>query len=95
MYLKLLIILYADDTVIFSDNKDDLQVAFNVFSEYRLQWRLTVNISKTKIVVFSKGRTKHDINFTFQTETIEIIDDYKYFGIFLGKSRSYVQAKNT
>ena len=93
MYLKLLILLYADDTVSFSDNKDDLQLTFNVFSECCLQLRSTVNISKTKIVVFSKGRTKHYINFTFQTKNMEIVDTYKYLGIFLGKSGSYVQAK--
>ena len=93
MYLKLLILLYADDTVSFSDNKDDLQLTFNVFSECCLQLRSTVNISKTKIVVFSEGRTKHYINFTFQTKNMEIVDTYKYLRIFLGKSGSYVQAK--
>ena len=33
-YLKILVLLFADDTVIFATNKDDLQVALNVFEHY-------------------------------------------------------------
>ena len=35
-YLKLWVILYADDTVLMSDNKDDLQHALNMFNNYCL-----------------------------------------------------------
>ena len=93
MYLKLWVILYADDTVLLSDNKDDLQLALNVFSNYCLQWKLQVNIKKTKIVVFSKGRKQRNMTFTLQEEEIEIVDEYKYLGIVLGKSGSNVAAK--
>ena len=34
MYIKLLMLLFADDTVIFATNKEDLQVALNVFEQY-------------------------------------------------------------
>ena len=30
VYFKLLVLLYADDTVLFSDNSDDMQLALNV-----------------------------------------------------------------
>ena len=93
MYLKLWVILYADDTVLLSDNKDDLQLALNVFSNYCSQWKLQVNIKKTKIVVFSKGRKQRNMKFTLQKEEIEIVDEYKYLGIVLGKSGSNVAAK--
>ena len=46
IYIKLLILLFADDTVIFATNKEELQVALNVFEQYCDKWRLTVNISK-------------------------------------------------
>ena len=45
-YLKLWVILYADDTVLLSDNKNDLQLALNVFINYCLQWKLQVYIKK-------------------------------------------------
>ena len=34
IYFKLLILLYADGTVLFSDSCDDLQYALNAFEEY-------------------------------------------------------------
>ena len=35
------------------------------------------------------------IHFTFKTENIEIVDKYKYLGIYSWSSGSYVQAKET
>jgi hypothetical protein len=58
VYLKLFILLYADDTVIFSDNEEDLKIALNKFKEYCDQWKLNINVNKTKIMIFSKGRPK-------------------------------------
>ena len=34
VYFKLLVLLYADDTVLFSDNSNDMQHALNVFEEF-------------------------------------------------------------
>ena len=34
MYLKLLLLLYTDDTVIFAESPADLQAALNIFEEY-------------------------------------------------------------
>ena len=42
-YLKLLILLYADDTVIFSNDKGDFQECLNAFNEYCEMWKLTMN----------------------------------------------------
>lgn len=93
IYFKLLILLYADDTVLFSDNSDDLQHALNIFEEYCNSWKLKINISKTKIVVFGRGKLKRNMHFTFQQHDIEIVDEYKYLGVYLGRSGSFIAAK--
>ena len=54
-YFKLFILLYADDTVIISETSDGLKEALNTFESYCNDFKLSVNISKTKIVIFSKG----------------------------------------
>ena len=46
----------ADDIVIFSENTEELQNAQNVFQEYCTTWRLTVTITKARILIISKGR---------------------------------------
>lgn len=93
IYLKLLVLLYADDTVIFSDDKDNLQHALNVFEDYCKEWHLTVNTSKAKVVSFSRGRVSKNVFFLFQNTKLEMVNEYKYLGIFLGRSGSFVSAK--
>ena len=94
IYLKLIILLYADDTVIFSDNGDGLQYAVNTFNEYCDKWRLTVNAAKMKIIIFnSRGRPKPTTKFILKGADIEIINEYKYLGIYFSQSGAFVSAK--
>ena len=53
-YLKLYILLYADDTIIMAENPYQLQLALNALNEYCQTWKLKINISKTKIIRFVK-----------------------------------------
>jgi hypothetical protein len=53
IYLELFVLLYADDTVLFSDSASDLQLQLNIFCEYCNIWKLKVNSSKSKIIIFS------------------------------------------
>lgn len=93
-YLKLLILLYADDTVIFSNSENGLQHALSMFSEYCNKWRLTVNISKTKVIIFnSRGKPKPTLQFTFNGHNIDIINEYKYLGIYFSQSGAFSSAK--
>jgi hypothetical protein len=49
------ILLYADDTVLISENVNGMQTMLNIFSEYCNTWKLQVNIAKTNVVIFSKS----------------------------------------
>ena len=70
-YIKLLILLFADDTVLFSNNKDELQHMLNLFEHSCDDWKLTVNISKTKILIFTSGRYAQNLHFLFKGTEIE------------------------
>ena len=48
IYLKLFILLYADDTIIISESKEGLQLALNAYIEYSNESRLTTNVDKSK-----------------------------------------------
>ena len=56
--LKLYVLLYADDTIIMAEGPNELQLALNALSEYCQAWKLTINIDKTKIIRFSRGKPK-------------------------------------
>ena len=67
VFLKLLLLMYADDTVILSDDKDTLQYALNAFEDYCNGWHLTENIQKTKDVILIGGGQIKDISLHTKT----------------------------
>ena len=92
IYLKVMILLYADDTVLFSDSETDMQQALSVFNTYCKTWRLTVNVEKTKIVVFSGGKQK-EYRFKFDGIGIEVKKEYKDLGIYFTRGGGCMKAK--
>ena len=64
-FLKLLVIMYADDTVLFADSKENLQNCLNGLNSYCNKWKLQVNAEKTKVLIFSNRKVNgKKINFT-------------------------------
>ena len=55
MCFKMFVLLYADDTMLLAESSDDLQHALNIFEIFCTEWKLTVNIEQTKIIVFGCG----------------------------------------
>ena len=93
IFLKVFLLVYADDTVIFGEEARDLQKALFMFENYCKIWKLTVNISKTKGLIFSKGRPNKKLHFIFNECELEIVNNYKYLGILLSRSGSFSKNK--
>ena len=53
IYLKMFAHLYADETVLMSENSDGLQTLLDSCYEYSKLWKLKVNFDKPKIMLFS------------------------------------------
>ena len=51
---KLFMLLYVDDTVIFADNAEELQLGLNLLSDYCTRWKIKVKVSKTKTLISRK-----------------------------------------
>ena len=47
-FLKITVLLYVDDTIVFADSAKGLQKALNSLNQYCEQWKLTVNEKKNK-----------------------------------------------
>ena len=93
IYLKVMLLLYADDTVLFSNTENDMQLALDNFHLYCTKWRLTVNTDKTKIVVFSGGKHK-TYSFTLNGSNLEVTNEYKYLGSVFTRGGSFTTAKH-
>ena len=90
MYEKLLLMLYADDTIIFAESPEKLQNALTCFEEYCNLWKLKVNTDKTKIMIFGKSnKNKGSFSFTYGGSNIEIVDSFKYLGVIFTNSRNF------
>lgn len=51
-YLRLYVLLYADDTILLAESETELQRCLDALYSYCDTWGLQINTSKTKIVVF-------------------------------------------
>lgn len=52
--IGILLLMYADDLALVSDNVFGLQRKINCLESYCNKWGLSVNMTKTKVVVFLK-----------------------------------------
>ena len=81
-YFKLFLLMYADDIVLFSETADGLQNGLNCMNQYCQKWKGTVNIQKTKVMVFRKGGTlRRNTRFYYGEHEIEIVNKFAYLGI--------------
>ena len=92
LYFRLLVLLYADDTVLLCSNAEDLQCTLDKFDQYCAIWKLKVNIKKTKIVVFGARKTSQ-YQFHLGDEVVEIAEKYKYLGVYFSQTRSFLNAR--
>ena len=93
---KMFMLLYADDIVIFANSADELQHGLDLLLNYCNIWKLTVNVSKTKVMVFRKGGIlPRNIYFYFNGERLEIVKEFKYLCMVFTTGASFAAAQNT
>ena len=73
-------LLFPDDLVLLSPTKEGLQQHLDLMHRLCQTWALTVNLSKTKIMVFQK-RQDHKYKFHIDTVALEHTKYYTYLGL--------------
>ena len=77
-------LLYADDLILLSESEKGLQSCLDSLNSYCNRWKLKINVTKTKVMVFSKGKRKlSQFNFTIDNQHIEAVEKCKYLGVIL------------
>ena len=89
-------LLFASDLPIFLLSKEDLQKQISILEQYSNEWGLELNLSKTKIVIFSKqGATIRKFKFCFHGQEIEIVKQYTCIGfIFILSGKKHQGIEN-
>ena len=94
--LKVFLVLYADDIVIFASSAQELQSNLNILSEYCDRNRLKVNTAKTKIMVFRRGGIlPRDLKFYYFDEELSIVNNFSYLGIVFSTGGSFSECHKT
>ena len=65
-------LLFADDLVLLSSTKEGLQQHLDLLHRFCQTWALTVNLSKTKIMVFQKISSRQDHKYKFRLDTVAL-----------------------
>ena len=89
--------LFADDTTLFynTSNIDDIpsmvQSDLTILQEYFNSNMLSINLSKTKFMIFKSAQksVNVDINISICNVKIEIVESYKYLGIILDSNLTW------
>ena len=92
LLIKMFVLLYADDTIVLAENEHQLQTALDTVHQYCTRYNLSVNINKTKIVVFSSGKVRNFPMFKYGSSTIEVVSEYVYLGVTMMYSNKYAKA---
>lgn len=85
-------LLYADDIVLLATNCFDLQSKINIIQQYFHDNELTVNLAKTKVIIFKINRYKLVKPKLFWCENeIEIVNKYVYLGVPFYENCNFLQ----
>ena len=81
-------LLYVDDLVLLSRTPEGLQQSLSLLEQYCHDWALTVNLDKTRVMVFQKkARSQgHKHQFLYKGQVLQHSSSYSYLGIDISAS---------
>ena len=80
--ISIFLLMYADDTVLISESSAGLQSMLDALLSYNREWKLSLNVTKTKIVVFRNGGVlRENDKWFYNNNEIEVVDEYSYKGL--------------
>ena len=91
--VKLVLLFYADDLVMFSDTPEGLQLQIDNLFTYCNRWKLTLNTDKSRIVVFKKGNRPLNFIWHFGEDVLKVTNEIPYLGIVFSANGSFNKAQ--
>ena len=81
VFIRLYLLLYADDMVLLAESPQELQAALHGMQHYCTTWRLEVNVQKTKVMIFSRRRIRSTPDFVYNGKHLEVVSSFRYLGV--------------
>ena len=78
---KIWYLAYADDLAMVCDDKEDLNETIIAVERFCLEKELNINVKKTKIMSFGRGRPVKMPEFMMSNEKVEVVNSFRYLGL--------------
>ena len=89
------ILLYADDIALCADNVNDLQILLCTLEKYCENWKMNVNMKKSKIIVIRNGGPlRSNEKWYFKKQAMETTSHYKYLGVMFSSKLTWNLAQD-
>jgi hypothetical protein len=86
-------LFYADDLALVSTTVAGLQAQLDLLQAYSKRWRLTVNVKKTKVVVYTTARGAVAApQLIYMSAPIEVLDTFRYLGVDLHSTKPFASS---
>ena len=73
-----------------SETEERLKHGLVLLENYCDRWKLTVNATKTKVMIFRQGgRVNRNIRFIYKEDVLEIVSKFTYLGIVFTTGGSF------
>lgn len=90
--INLRVLLYADDIVILADNPNTLQAMIENLEKYCLEWNMSINMDKSKILVFRRGgRLGRNEKWFLNGLPVQTVESYVYLGVKFTSKMSFTK----
>ena len=78
------ILLYADDTVVCTNNVNDQNRALEIINNYCLKHEIMINVGKTKFMFFNESQLKRrTVRIEIGNSVVEQVTKFKYLGCWI------------
>jgi hypothetical protein len=91
--LKIYLLLFADDTVLFSYTKEGLQLLLDKLHNYCTMWGITVNTDKSFVMICKKGNRPENVDLYLDRIKLNVVRKFTYLGVTLSQNGTFYQAQ--
>lgn len=82
---KVILLLFADDILLWGDTQEELQQQLNALRDYCRLWQLEVSAPKTKVLLSPQAKLESPLK--YDGKELEVVEDATYLGVqFSGKT---------
>ena len=93
--IQLFVLLFADDTVLFSYTADGLQKLLNKLNVYCNSWGIQVNTDKTMVMVCKNGSRDCPIDLYYANVKLKVVKSFNYLGVTINSNGNFYKTQKT